>query len=161
MPRKDYTRRTKPSTQKQEFFDISTLLDGLTTPRFIRITADQSIPGLQANDLVLIDCGHKRPRDGDFVCWGNLDAPGAAIYSRDYEYPNMIGIGVAVIRKGRFAKIKNDQKPEDRQAETLRRKLDRLERVPENEAERFRLESEIYRLENQTDVDEWPEVIEV
>jgi hypothetical protein len=50
---------------------------------------------------------------------------------------------------------------DDAEANTLidgiRGKLDRLERLPENEAERFRLETEIYGLENESD--EWPDVI--
>lgn len=40
----------------------------------------------------------------------------------------------------------------------LRAQLARLERVPENEATRFHLESEIYRTEREVD-DEWPDLI--
>jgi hypothetical protein len=41
----------------------------------------------------------------------------------------------------------------------LRWDLERLERVPENEGVALQLESEIYRLENEADTDEWPDVI--
>lgn len=50
-----------------------------------------------------------------------------------------------------------DDEPANPELETLRGKLQRLERVPENEATRFQIESELYKLENQTD--EWPDVI--
>jgi hypothetical protein len=43
----------------------------------------------------------------------------------------------------------------------LRNKLARLERVPENEAIAFQLESEIYRLEQEATLNEWPDVIGV
>lgn len=43
---------------------------------------------------------------------------------------------------------------------SLRSKLERVERLPENEAVRFEIESEIHALENQRETDdEWPEVI--
>ena len=42
---------------------------------------------------------------------------------------------------------------------SLQAKLTRLERLPENEAVRFQLESEIYRLEREANADEWPELI--
>lgn len=41
----------------------------------------------------------------------------------------------------------------------LRDKLAKLERLPENEAISLQLESAIYRLEHETDTDEWPDVI--
>jgi len=48
---------------------------------------------------------------------------------------------------------------------SLREKLANLERVPENEAERFKLESEIRRLERESEAeasaDEWPDMVEV
>lgn len=47
---------------------------------------------------------------------------------------------------------------EDIPIKKLRDTLSRLERLPENEAERFRLETEIHRLER-TD-EEWPEFID-
>jgi hypothetical protein len=40
---------------------------------------------------------------------------------------------------------------------SLRQKLDKLERLPENETERFKLETEIYKLDQERE--EWPEVI--
>jgi hypothetical protein len=42
---------------------------------------------------------------------------------------------------------------------SLREKLAKLEYLPENEAVRFNLESEIYRLERDADSDEWPYMI--
>lgn len=41
----------------------------------------------------------------------------------------------------------------------LRERLAKLERVPENEAISFQLQTEIYRLEHETTIDEWPDVI--
>lgn len=43
--------------------------------------------------------------------------------------------------------------------EQLRRRLDRVEPLPENEAVRFQLETEIYRLEYAQPEDEWPEFV--
>lgn len=43
--------------------------------------------------------------------------------------------------------------------ETLCARLDRLELLPENEATRFQIETQIYKLEQQTVGDEWPEII--
>ena len=43
---------------------------------------------------------------------------------------------------------------------SLHEKLDKLERLPENEAQYFRLLTEIHNLENEVDNDEWPDVIE-
>src|ERR1051326_1019099 len=42
---------------------------------------------------------------------------------------------------------------------TLRQRLNRLERLPENEATAFQLETEIYRLKNESPADEWPDLI--
>ena len=56
-----------------------------------------------------------------------------------------------------------DRSERDTQAapelEGLRQQFAQLERVPENEAIALQLESEIYRLENQSDLNEWPDVI--
>lgn len=41
----------------------------------------------------------------------------------------------------------------------LKRRLEAVDWLPENEATRFRLETEIYQLESAADVDEWPEFI--
>lgn len=43
----------------------------------------------------------------------------------------------------------------------LRDELRHVERLPENEAARFEIESEIYRLEREGDAGEWPELIAV
>jgi hypothetical protein len=43
--------------------------------------------------------------------------------------------------------------------EELRKKLNMLERLPENEAIALQLESEIYRLEHESTIEEWPDVI--
>lgn len=48
---------------------------------------------------------------------------------------------------------------EEDSTSAIRGKLAKLERLPENEAERFRLETEIYQLERAPNSDEWPEVI--
>ena len=63
---------------------------------------------------------------------------------------------------------RNEQTTKDIQAESApelvsaRAKLAELENLPENEAVRFQLESEIHRLERETkSADEWPEVIRV
>ena len=146
---------------KQAYFDLTTLVDGVTDSRFIRIATDTQIPGLKAGDLVLLDCGRKRPRNGDFICWGTYDSPCVGIYDNEYEYPGgIIGIGVALIRRGRFSLKQTEKPPQpDRRIESLQSRLNILERLPENEAERFKLESEIYKLENSLPEDKWPEVI--
>lgn len=43
--------------------------------------------------------------------------------------------------------------------EKLRDKLERIERLPENEAELFRLRTEIYNLENGQEEEEWPDLV--
>lgn len=43
--------------------------------------------------------------------------------------------------------------------DTLRRRLEKLDFEPQNEACRFQLETELYQLEQETIADEWPEVI--
>jgi hypothetical protein len=59
----------------------------------------------------------------------------------------------------RPAKQAGQPKEEGQRLARLRRELDELERLPENEATCFQLEKQIYDLEREQDVDEWPEVI--
>lgn len=53
-----------------------------------------------------------------------------------------------------------DRRPEQAEAISLLcAKLEALEFLPENEPTRFQLETEIYKLEHESDTDEWPDVI--
>lgn len=47
----------------------------------------------------------------------------------------------------------------DKRVSELRDELKRIERLPENEATRFAIQTEIHRLEHEGALDEWPEVI--
>jgi hypothetical protein len=81
---------------------------------------------------------------------------------------NRVKEGYRVERRLRLGRVSKKTKeislpepePQDNlRIEELRARLQNLETLPENEAVRFQLETEIYRLEQEQKRDEWPEVI--
>lgn len=160
-------RKTTSSPPRNQLFNITTILKGNAVPVWITVSGE--LEGVSDGDLVLIDGGRKRPRDGDLVAWGigPYDGEGLTLgfwFKRNGKDPRPVfGIGTAIVRKLQVkkprqprAEPKHSIEPELR---TLRANLSRLERLPENESERFRLMTEIYDLEHQTHVEEWPDVI--
>jgi hypothetical protein len=160
-----------PQTKKnQETFDIGKLLYRLRDALWIRI-GDESLDGLSDGDLLLVGRNRKKPTEGDYVAY--QDEEGAFFveqFSKDKGEPEgtLYGVATAVFR--RFLKTKKATgksagqmggTKSDGQAEKLRQKLMRLERLPENEAIAFQLETQIYHLErgSKTDAEKWPDVI--
>lgn len=88
------------------------------------------------------------PKSGDIVVTGSQKR---AVIRRFGKQKKVIGVVRQVIRA-----LKD---PNHAEPDRLKEILTELEQVPENEGERFRLESDIYRLERE-DTDEWPDVIE-
>jgi hypothetical protein len=133
---------------------------------------------IDKGDLLLIDRARKRPKDGDLVMWQTLDGDFAVSYyfksneetlgSRKKYLASMgkvWGIATGLLRcfggfsqKARLSR-KTVMASEDARLSTLRKSITNLERLPENETERFKLEIEIYQLENATSDDEWPDEI--
>jgi hypothetical protein len=82
------------------------------------------------------------------------------------EYQEIHGVLVRLIRDYRKRPKRSPsgqaKQAQNRQVKKLEDALARLERLPENEAERFELESEIYKIEHKGKgaiADEWPDVI--
>ena len=154
--------RTK---KKERQWSPEIILDGVRDAYWIEVRGE-GVDGLQDRDHLLVDRTLRKPKDGDYTVWET--APGKFTihqYDSDYEYDGMIwAVGVAIVRKfSRKAKRSksspNDKNNEcDKEIASLQRKLDKLERLPENEAISLQLESEIYKLKRQSD-DEWPNVI--
>lgn len=151
------------TNQKREgqFFDLTTLMTGVRDPHYVRVRGDHLF-GLVDGDLLLVDRARTNPRVGDYFCWGPTGDLSVALYSDDRDV-EVWGTAVALIRqfpkktkRQKAGKPSHDNGP---QLDSLRKALAKLERAPENEAERFKLETEIYHLERETGADEWPDVI--
>lgn len=141
--------------KQQATFDLASLVTDLASPAYVHMgSGDESI-GVQQGDLLLVDRGRTKPRDGEIVAHGSLQGRlTVGRYDSDYEYDSpLFGVVVTVIRK---LKRKRRTKAKADPTASLKKKLEQLERVPENEAIRFELETEIFNLEHETE-EEWPD----
>lgn len=150
MASKNTNTRRKP---KQETFNIATVLDGVKQAEWVALSGDNG--ELHDGDKLLVD-RQRKPRKGDWVVWSDDDGHHVCEYTSAAETGEIYAVVVSLIRD--FRKPRPKQKARSVQIPALKQKLERLERAPENEGERFRLETEIFRLENPAK-DEWPEVI--
>lgn len=148
----------KPSITRrspQQTFNIATILDGLKQPEYVALTGNQG--DLHDGDYLLVD-RQRRPRKGDRVICDDKDGYHVCEYESAAETGPVYATVVSLVRD--FRKIKRPKsQSQDKRISGLTAALSRLERVPENEAERFRLETEIYKLQHKSNADEWPEVI--
>lgn len=137
-------------------------------PIYVEVTGSNEEIGVYDGDKLVFDQSLRKPKHGDILLWEKPDgSQQVAKYDEGYyafdgeENSTIVGIAVTLVRRiQRRAKPKQATTKSDPKLADLRKQLERLERVPENEGERFRLESEIYKLETAApDEDEWPEVI--
>jgi hypothetical protein len=141
---------------RQQTFDLTTILDGIRQPEYVHlVNADDG--ELHNGDYLLVD-RLRRPRKGDWVVWSEDNQHHICRYESAAKTGEIYAVVVSLIRD--FRKIKRP-KSQDRKISQLNDALARLERVPENEAERFRLETEIFKLGHVSDMEEWPDVIGV
>lgn len=142
--------------KKQAYFDLASIQDGVKSPAYI-LVGSSDLDGIEDNDLLMVDRARTKPRHGDYVVWEKPNGYTVGYYDSDCEYDDdpVYGIGVCLIRR---IKRKRRTKAKADPAASLKRKLERLERVPENEAIRFELETEIYNLEHETE-EEWPDQV--
>lgn len=153
-----------PRTKKQKTWSPADLYDGVREPMWITV-GGEPLGDLVKDDLVLVDMALKKPKHGDYVARQVFDGVTLGIYDSEYEYDDpVLGIGVAFIRQSlrrkRRASALTSNKQRSAKIAELQRKLSTLERVPENEGERFKLDSEIYRLEQEGETDnEWPDLL--
>lgn len=159
MARLNSTSRRNP---EQETFDIRSLLDHVGDGFYVKVNG-ASCEGVDSGDIVLIDHASKVPKYGDLVAYGEVDDLIVGRY-RGGDTKEIFGVAAFLIRRFESPaprKAKRRTRPRESQREDaamdLQAQLEKLERVPENEAERFRIETEIYRLEQASE--EWPEVI--
>ena len=136
-------------------------------PVYVSIKGENEEVGLRDDDCVIFDERLKKPKDGDVVLWETPRGRVVTVFSEEYEFEwekesTIVAVAVTLIRrfkrKSKAKKTSSAAKSDPRLSD-LQKQLDRLERVPENESERFKLESEIFKLENAVPEDEWPEVI--
>jgi len=161
------TKKLSTKSRRQRLFDIGTLLNGLKDAVFVEMGGDAG--DFHEGDMVLVD-RQRSPRKGDYVVRddgeGRLDVVEFSDW-RTFRFStaegSILGVVVSLIRD--FRKLPKRKSPAtqnrriNRRVSRLRGELAKLERVPENEAERFKLETEIYRAEREQDLEEWPEVI--
>lgn len=152
-------KHTTSTRRSRNTFSPLELLEGVPNGHFV-IVGDNTVEGLEKGDFVLFDRDRTKPKDGDLTCWGEgQDLTFGYYHTDDAERDKPVwGIAVGLVRRFKKRSKKAPQRGENRELAGLRGKLDRLERVPENEAVRFQLETEIHRLE-QEPTDEWPDVI--
>jgi hypothetical protein len=148
----------KPSITRrsgQQTFNIATILHGLKQPEYVALTGDRG--ELRDGDKLLVD-RLRKPRKGDWVICDDKDGYHVCEYESAKETGEIYAVVVSLVRD--FRKIKRPKSPSpDKRVSQLNAALSRLERVPENEAERFRLETEIFNLEHESNTEEWPDVI--
>lgn len=132
-----------------------------THPKLIRlyvITMLEVLPRLDEHSRKSVERGFRHIRELMAGCSkarleeiDSIHNPAHATEETENTSPNLVPIGT------------NPQGATSTMVDTvdnLREKLAALELVPENEAIALQLESEIYRLERETDHNEWPDVIE-
>lgn len=161
MSRLNSTSHNKP---EQETFDIRSLLDNVGDGFYVKVNGT-SCEGVDSGDIVLIDHASRHPKYGDLVAYGDADDLIVGRY-RGGDTKEIFGVAAFLIRRfeqkstprpRRRQTKSRELRRDDAQLPDLQAQLRTLERVPENEGERFRLESEIYRIEQASE--EWPEVI--
>lgn len=156
-------KKTKP---RQETFDVTSLLVSNRQPEFVKITATDE--NFCKGDKLLID-RQRKPRENDWIVWkeSGEDYYHVCRYSRadwtaSQKRDELYGVVVYLIRDFNLRPKRNlaTRTPQENpQLAELKKTLARLERVPENEAIAFQMESEIYRLEQESSGDEWPDVV--
>jgi hypothetical protein len=171
MPTKKHTTPSGETTNNKthngsdETFSLYDLANGVKDLGYVEVCGD-SLADICPGDVLIIDQA-RTPEDGDLIVWENRHGKGRTVgYYREADRGAgdvIRGVATALVRRfrsqtgQRLDARKQTQQSEGNDAEDLRQQLSRLERVPENEAERFRLETEIYRLKNKSD--EWPDEI--
>jgi hypothetical protein len=143
-------------------------LDVAKQPLYVTITGGNDEIGLRDGDKVIFDESLKKPKHGDVVVWEKPDGS-MIVGSYDEQYYlqdgeetfRLIAIAVTLVRRfPRTTRKKSTAPPRaDLKLADLRKQLDRLEFLPENEGTRFQLERKIYNLEQALTVEEWPDVI--
>lgn len=158
-----------PRTKKTPaYFDLTSVYDGVRDMNDTAwlLLSGNGVAGLSDGDCLLIDRSLKKPKFGDYVAWevSHKKALSVRFYSDDGNHDGTIyGIAVVIVRK--LNRKKNRRKSTSHRdgqvhLSSLRDKLTKIERLPENEAERFKLETEVYQLEHGAEnPDLWPDVI--
>lgn len=161
---KDFTSRSR---RNQNFYDFDSLLSGVEDGKMVKV-ADR-IAGcfdFQEGDMLLIDRQRSR-RKGDLVVWEDFDGLLVSRHEdmdfRTLRYVAIHGVVLTLIRDFRKRPKRSRAKrarTQNRELKKLQEALAKMERLPENEAERFKLKTEIYKIERENaSADEWPEVI--
>jgi hypothetical protein len=148
------TTNLNSGRSRQQTFNIATILDGIRQPEYVALNGDSG--ELQSGDYLLVD-RQRRPRRGDWVVWSEDNQHHVCRYKSAAETGEIYAVVVSLIRD--FRRIKRTNQSKDRGVSRLKSALERLERAPENEGERFRIETEIFNLEHNADTEEWPDVI--
>jgi hypothetical protein len=171
MPKKKHTTplsnaaNNKTKKYEGDTFSIHDLMDGVADPMYVEVCGE-TLDGVCNGDVLIVDRA-RVPQEGELIVWSNRRGNGYEVgyyYEDDSEAGDTIlGVAAALLRRfhsqtsKRIATQKQTPHREGERVTELRQRLSRLERLPENEGERFKLETEIHRLENQSE--EWPETI--
>jgi len=125
---------------------------------FVRVSGDQTGFGIAAGDILVADRAIT-PAPGELA----IVEEGGELCIRAYAGGDVWATVTYTIHKAAgqvFAGACETADTRHEEIADLRDQLKRLERLPENEATRFQLETEIEGLERELAADEWPDTID-